>query len=230
MSTKFTIFYNFINKKIFSLIKKKGNDLSLVPINQNSPKWSDRMFDPKNYWFMANKMEDDSNFAEAIDYYIKDVQKCINNDYMVRAAFSCSCIADCLSKFESAYTITLYRLSALLYEKNANFSINRSLRESLWSLQQSYENFLMARDIENARKTHSKYTSLAIKISSKFLLDDALNILESNLSNFIGIDDDKPKLPIVNDQSQLNNDRILELIDLVNSYLESTNKNEEIVP
>jgi hypothetical protein len=53
----------------------------------------------------------------------------------------------------------------MAYEKNADLVIGESVRESLWSLQEAYENFLLASDYYRAQQIFDKYLSLARKLN-----------------------------------------------------------------
>lgn len=128
--------------------------------------WTDRITDESNLWLNAIKMEDGQDLHKATIFYIKDAAECLKGDLHSRAALSCLCAADCLSK--SGYledARRLYLEAAMIYEKNADLVIGKSIRESLWSLQEAYENFLLASDYYGAQKVFDKYLSLARKLN-----------------------------------------------------------------
>lgn len=111
-------------------------------------------------------MEDGQDLHKATIFYIKDATECLKYNLYMRAALSCLCAADCLSK--SGYledARRLYLEAAIIYEKNADLVIGKSIRESLWSLQEAYENFLLASDYYRAQQVFDKYLSLARKLN-----------------------------------------------------------------
>jgi hypothetical protein len=141
--------------------------------------WSDRITDESNLWFNAIKMEDGQDLHNAIIFYIKDATECLKDDLYLRAALSCICAADCLSK--SGYVenaCQLHSEAALIYEKNADRVIGKSIRESLWSLQEAYENFLLASNYSKAQQIFDKYLSLTRKLNP-FGESDAMNVLQA---------------------------------------------------
>lgn len=128
--------------------------------------WTDRITDESNLWLNAIKMEDGEDFHKATILYIEDATECLKSALYIRSALSCLCAAECLSKtgyLEDARR--LYLEAAMAYEKNADLVIGESVRESLWSLQEAYENFLLASDYYRAQQIFDKYLSLARKLN-----------------------------------------------------------------
>lgn len=141
--------------------------------------WTDRITDESNLWFNAIKMEDGQDLHKATIFYIKDATECLRDNLYIRAALSCLCAADCLSK--SGYienACQLHSEAAIIYEKNADYVIGKSIRESLWSLQEAYENFLLASDYYKAQQVFDKYLSLARKLNP-FGESETMNVLQT---------------------------------------------------
>lgn len=140
--------------------------------------WSDRLTDKNNLWLDAVNTEDDGNLLKATILYLKDASNCWQCGLLVRAALSCSCAANCLSKTSNwKYAIVLYREAARIYEKNAYLMLDKSIRESLWSLQRAYENFILASDNNSAEDIFQKYASLAAKTSPFFGKEESMRML-----------------------------------------------------
>jgi hypothetical protein len=72
----------------------------------------------------------------------------------------------------------LHSEAAIIYEKNADMVIGKSIRESLWSLQEAYENFLLASDYYKAQQVFDKYLSLARKLNP-FGESETMNVLQT---------------------------------------------------
>jgi len=156
----------------------------------------DRITNEDNLWLNAIKMEDECNYSEAFIYYLKDSSECLKQNSLVKAALSCSCAASCLV---SLGTLTaarqLYLESARMYEENADSIIGESIRESLWSLQEAYEYYLLGGNGDKAQKAYDKSLFLARKVNPfsgedeimqnlrmrKKHADDTMNITHTNL-------------------------------------------------
>lgn len=124
-------------------------------------------------------MEDAQNFLDASIFYLKDTTECLKRDLLVRAALSCLCAANCLAKAgHNQDSSKLYLEAASIYEENADKIIGKSIRESLWSLQESYECFLLASDYYRAQRIFGKYTSLARKVNPFFGESEAIENLK----------------------------------------------------
>jgi hypothetical protein len=127
--------------------------------------WIDRITDETNPWLTASKKEEESDFPQAVTLYLKDAEECLKQEKLVKAALSCSCAADCLAKigqFRDAQL--LYSETAHLYLENANFVIGKSVRESLWSLRESHEYFLLAEDKLAAQHVYDRLIHLASRV------------------------------------------------------------------
>jgi len=123
-------------------------------------------------------MEDAQNFLDASVFYLKDTVDCLKRSLLVRAALSCLCAADCLAKGGNMQEArNLYLEAASIYEENSDRIIGKSVRESLWSLQEAYEYFLFASDYYRAQHIFEKYTSLARKINPFFGEGEAIENL-----------------------------------------------------
>lgn len=158
--------------------------------------WMDKITDEDNLWLNAIKMEDESNYFEAFVYYLKDSSECVKQNSLVKAALSCSCAASCLvSLGNMTATRQLYLESARMYEENADSIIGESIREALWSLQESYEYYLLGGNGDRAQKAYDKSLFLARKVNPfsgedeimqslrmrKKHADDTMNMTHTNL-------------------------------------------------
>jgi hypothetical protein len=127
--------------------------------------WIERITDETNPWLTASKKEDERDFSQAVTLYLKDAGECLKQGALVKAALSCSCAADCLAKvnqFRDAQR--LYSETAHLYLENANFVIGKSVRESLWSLREAHEYFLLAEDKLATRQVYDRFIHLASRV------------------------------------------------------------------
>lgn len=216
----------------FSFKKKKRDKTVLPPTPKKTESWPERLLDEENYWLKANNMEDDGNLVAALEFYIIDAIKCINNNYIIKTALSCSCAADCLNNLgHKDDARKLYSLSAALYEKNAEFKIKTSIRESLWSLEQAYSKLIMAKQIEHAKKVYARYRLLASKISPTFLFEDAKNVLAlKELPQTIEeeqIDKNNNK-NIMNENGYSDTQSVNKCIKYINEYLQRIDQNNNM--
>ncbi len=128
--------------------------------------WMHRTTNESNLWLNAIKMEDECNYFEAFVYHSKDASECLKQNSFVKAAMSCSCAANCLVNLGNlAAARQLYLESARIYEENADSIIGKSIRESVWSLQEAYECYLLGGNGDKAQKVHDKSIFLAKKIN-----------------------------------------------------------------
>jgi hypothetical protein len=124
--------------------------------------WLERLTDDANLWLTAVRMEEQGELAKAALLYLEDATKCLDQTTAVRAALGGTCAADCLAKLGLlAKARRLYHVAGMLYWDNADARMGSSVRESLWSLQEAYECFLLAGEGENAKRVHLLFTSLA---------------------------------------------------------------------
>jgi hypothetical protein len=142
--------------------------------------WSERLTDRDNYWLNAVNAEDDGILFEAIEFYVKDAIRCLNQASLERTALSCSCAANCLRKIgNTLYANRLYLEAAILYEENAHYMmIFQSVKGSLWSLQEAYEHYILAEDFGRAQIIYEEYMSLAAKLNPLFGLRETVQSLE----------------------------------------------------
>lgn len=126
----------------------------------------DEITNKDNLWLNASRMEDEGNNFEAFVHFLKDATECLKQNSSIKTALSCSCAASCLVNIGNLTTARqLYLESARIYEENADSIIAESIRESLWSLQESYEHYLLGGNDEKAQKIYDKYIFLAKKIN-----------------------------------------------------------------
>jgi tetratricopeptide (TPR) repeat protein len=157
--------------------EKNSNDKIKSAIGKDIT-WIDRFSDEANLWLKATALDSKGDFITAIPFYLKDVKYCLEVNLTVRAALSCSCAANCMTKIghlEEAHK--LYAKAAALYVHNANKVMGDSIREALWSLQQAYENYSIALDETNAKQVYDMYVSIVTKISPFGNLDEKMEIM-----------------------------------------------------
>ena len=122
----------------------------------------EKLTDDANPWLTAVRMEERGELAKAILLYLEDAKTCLNDSTVVRAALGATCAADCLIRFGLAGKgRRLYHVSGMLYWDNADARLGASVRESLWSLQEAHQSFLLAGEEENAKHVRQLFTSLA---------------------------------------------------------------------
>jgi hypothetical protein len=126
--------------------------------------WLQRLTDESNLWFNAVKAEDEDNLNNAASFYIKDALECIKQRSLVRAALSCSCAANCLTRIGALPSARkLYLASATLYVENSDIAMSESIREALWSLQEAFENYILAGESNSAGTVCDRYVKLAAR-------------------------------------------------------------------
>ncbi|HKU33453.1 MAG TPA: hypothetical protein VJR22_06375 [Candidatus Nitrosotalea sp.] len=128
-----------------------------------------------NLWLHAAKLEDNNNYHEACINYLKDASECMKHNSFVKAALSCSCAANCLANLGNLTDARqLYLETARIYEENAEMIIKESIRESLWSLQEAYEHYLLGGNNEKAQRIYDKYVFFARKINPFSGIDEVM--------------------------------------------------------
>jgi len=121
--------------------------------------------DKSNLWFGAIELERQGRFLEAANLYLRDSKDSLRNRSLVRSALDCSSAATCLQKTGNfADAQKLYVEAGALYEENALTMLNRSVRESLWSLRLSYRCFLLADERNKVREISEKVRLLTERI------------------------------------------------------------------
>jgi hypothetical protein len=141
--------------------------------------WLQRLTDESNLWFNAVKSEDEGNFENAVSYYIRDALECIKQHSLVRAALSCSCAANCLARMGAwSPARTLYSEAAGIYVENSEVAMSESIREALWSLQEAFENYVLAGD-SVADTVRERYVALAARTNPFSNAEQAAKELES---------------------------------------------------
>lgn len=142
--------------------------------------WTDRITDESDFWLNAIKMEDGNDFLEASVFYLTDAAESLKHNMLVRTALSCLCAAECLIRMgHHADACKLYLETAIIYEENADRVLGESVREALWSLQEAYENFLLASDHSRAQRIFEKYMFLARKLNPFFGEGETMELLKS---------------------------------------------------
>jgi hypothetical protein len=145
--------------------------------------WSDKLTDRNNYWLNAVTADDDGIFFVAIQFYLKDVIECLNQGSIAKAALGCSCAANCFAKIgHRTYANLLYLQAAILYEQNGDSTIGNSIKASIWSLEEAYENYILAQDLNKAEIVFNKCISLKAKLDRLFDSWDLVKSMESRKS------------------------------------------------
>jgi hypothetical protein len=153
--------------------------------------WLQRLTDESNLWFNAVKAEDEGNLESAVSYYIKDALECIKQRSLVRVALSCSCAANCLARMGAwSRARTLYSEAGSIYVENSEVAMSESIREALWSLQEAFENYVLAGD-SAAETVCERYVKLAARTSPFSRAEHASRELESRRSELIKSDPKK---------------------------------------
>jgi hypothetical protein len=134
--------------------------------------WKDRITDTSNLWLNALRTENDQKLEEATVLYLRDSIECLKKGLLTRAALSCSCAAECQEK-TGRYNDSrrLYLETARLYEESARASFGRSVRESLWLLQESSDYYALVGDKQKASEILDRYLSLARRLDPFAVVD-----------------------------------------------------------
>ena len=174
----------------------------------------DRLTDESNHWLNACGLEDIGNYSDAAILYLKDATESLKIGSQVRAGLSCSCAADCITKFKTDnISKKLYLKAATIYMDIVKSSRNKSIRKWLWSLQKAYENFVLAGETSVAELVLDEYVALAKRVQPSRL-------------------EVKPRLAKPNTNSQLTREAGLDLpktvSDFVSLFLEPSDFNQNI--
>lgn len=141
--------------------RKADNQKSIKTIS-----WSDKIVDPSNYWLKAVNKEEEHEYEIAADSYLKDAIASFDKGSFNRAALSCSCAATCVSKLGDRKTAQkLFFEAGNLFETKANTVSSESIRDSVWALRQSYENFIMSGDVQKAEEIYQTIITYASRIN-----------------------------------------------------------------
>ncbi len=126
--------------------------------------WLESITDESSLWLNAVRLEDEQNLVEAFGQYVKDALKCLEDGAVARAALSCCCAADCLSRLgQGSLARILYREAAVLHRERASSAVFESVREAVWSYREAYELFLLASDTSGAETSLREYIALRRK-------------------------------------------------------------------
>lgn len=125
----------------------------------------DRLTDESNNWLNACGLEEIGNYGDAAILYLKDASESLKMDSFSRAGLSCACAADCITAFkDDTISKKLYLKSASIYMEIVKSSRHKSVRKWLWSLQQAYENFVLAGEPSVADSILDEYVALAKRV------------------------------------------------------------------
>jgi len=170
-----------INESKGFIVIPEHNSPSMYPFDarQVSHTWAARIVSRHNLWLGATHKEDDGDISGAVLLYVKDALACIKSRNLPRAALSCSSAANCLEKTGKVKIAkALYAEAASIYEDYSNESLDRAIRESIWSLQRAYENYILAEDEEHTNDVYYRYASLTSKVSPVFGADALVDLLK----------------------------------------------------
>lgn len=160
--------------------------------------WIERITDETNPWLNAIKKEEEDDLPLAAELYLKDAGECLKRSALIKAALSCSCAADCLAKVgQLDKALLLYSEAAKLYLENADFVIGKSVRESLWSLREAHEYFLLAEDNLASRQVYDRLIHLASRVGQNIGNEEMPQVPRARTS-VIGGKHTKEPLPINN--------------------------------
>ena len=142
--------------------------------------WIDRIAEDSNLWFRATKSEDEEDYLSAIRFYLQDASDCLRQHTLLRAALSSSCAADCLARIgDFTLAHALYSETASIYQENSESIISHSIRESLWSLRETYEYLLLADEKEKAQEIYKRFCLLAKRVDP-FYQDEKIQLPQAN--------------------------------------------------
>ncbi len=128
--------------------------------------WVDRITDESNPWLNAIKGEDERDYAGATSFYLKDATESLRQNMPARAALSAACAADCLEKmslFDDARL--MFMETASIYAENADRVTGSSVRELLWSLQESCLFYLRAGETAKSGEVYKRYATIAKRVN-----------------------------------------------------------------
>jgi hypothetical protein len=128
--------------------------------------WVDRITDESNPWLNAIKSEDERDFASAVSLYLTDASDNLEQNMPAKAALSTSCAAECLERLSLfSHARLLYRETAAIYAENADRVAGTSVRELLWSLQESSQFYLMAGDKAKSEESYRRYLTISRRVN-----------------------------------------------------------------
>ncbi len=146
---------------------------------QVSDTWASRIVARHNRWLEAVQKEDDGDIYGAILLYMNDALTCVVSHKLARMALSCSCAAHCLEKQgHPEIGKILYSESAKIYEECSIEYLDTSIRDSIWSLQRAYENYVLANNDQKANDVYYSFMSLATKLSPTFGKSESSELLK----------------------------------------------------
>jgi hypothetical protein len=131
-----------------------------------SSTWVDRITDESNPWLNAIKSEDERDFASAVTLYLKDASDNLEQNLPAKAALSSACAADCLERLSLvSHARLLYRETAAIYAENADRVAGTSVRELLWSLQQSSQFYLLSGERAKSEDAYKRYMTISKRVN-----------------------------------------------------------------
>ncbi len=142
--------------------------------------WIDRIADDSNLWFRATKCEEEEDYLSAIRFYLQDASDCLRQHTLLRAALSSSCAADCLLRTgDLSLAKALYSETASIYQENSEAKMSQSIRESLWSLRETYEYLLLADEKQKAQEIYKRFCLIAKRVDP-FYQDEKIQLPQAN--------------------------------------------------
>jgi hypothetical protein len=156
-------------------------DLTFVnALDMQNITWIDRIADDSNLWFRATRSEDEEDYLSAIRFYLLDASDCLRHHTLLRAALSSSCAADCLTRIgDFNLARALYSETAGIYQENSETNMSHSIRESLWSLRETYEYLLLSDEKQKAQEIYKRFSLLAKRVDP-FYQDEKIQLPQAN--------------------------------------------------
>jgi hypothetical protein len=127
--------------------------------------WIDRITDESTLWLNALRSEEQGDYVRAATLYLRDASASLGQRLLVWGALSAACAADCLNQAGLPRTSkALHRESARIYWEKADQAALSSVREMIWSLRQSCEQFLLAGEGEMANEAYLRMSAVARRV------------------------------------------------------------------
>ncbi len=124
--------------------------------------WLDRITDESNLWLSAAKAEEAKDYRAAAAQFLEDASDCLSRGSKVRAALSCYCAAECVSRIGARKEAQqLYYRAGKLYTEIADHGVSGSIREALWALQRAYGCFVLADEAKDSEMVFEAHRLMA---------------------------------------------------------------------
>lgn len=148
--------------------------------------WIEKITDDSNLWLSAVKHEEERNYVDAITLYLKNATNELNQNSLVTVALDCVCAGNCAKEMNYfQLSKKLYHQAGKLYEFHHKKMLSDSPNESLWSLLQAYDVYLITEDFVNSQRVSSEYRSLMHRINPFYGNNEADDVLFSHQTNVL---------------------------------------------